>query len=169
MRSGAQGESIMASILDLLRRLVERQVDFVLVGGMAAAAHGSSIVTEDVDVCTSFEEENVARILAALEGLNPRMRMHPGRLPLPTDPAALRGLKNLYVVCDAGQIDFLGAITGVGTYPVVAARALALDLGGFSCAVMDLEQLIQSKRAMGRAKDLRSVVELELIRARSRR
>ena len=44
----------MASTLDLLRRLVEHGVEFVLVGGMAAAAHGASIVTEDVDICIRF-------------------------------------------------------------------------------------------------------------------
>jgi hypothetical protein len=58
----------MGSTLDLLRRLVEQRVDFVLVGGMAATAHGSSVVTEDVDVCTRFQLENLERLLKALEG-----------------------------------------------------------------------------------------------------
>jgi hypothetical protein len=153
----------MASILDLLRRLVECEAEFVLVGGMAAAAHGSSIVTEDVDVCTSFDVANIARVLRALDGLNPRQRMQADRSPLSMDPDSFRGSKNLYVVCDAGQIDLLGAITGVGPYAAVAHNAVRLDLGGFECAVMGLEDLIRAKRAMGRPKDLRAVLELEAV------
>jgi hypothetical protein len=135
---------------------------------MAAAAHGASIVTEDVDLCVPFDAENVRRILTTLEGLNPRMRMHPTRPALPTDPRDLEGLKNLYVICDAGQIDFLGEITGVGPYPVIQKEAVRLELGGFECSVMGLEQLIHSKRAMGRPKDLRTAVELEVVLARSK-
>lgn len=130
---------------------------------MAAAAYGSSIVTEDVDVCAPFDSDNLGRILAALRGLHPRMRMHPARPSLPETPEELTGLRNLYVVCDAGQIDLLGEVTGVGPFDVVDGSAITLDLGGFECRVMGLTALIQSKRAMGRPKDLRAAAELELI------
>lgn len=153
----------MASILDILRRLVEHQVDFVLVGGMAATAHGSSVVTEDVDVCTPFELENMRRVLEALSGLNARLRMTPARSPLPADAAALVGWKNLYVTTDAGQVDFLGEVTGVGSFAAVHQGALTLDLGGFSCPVMGLDDLIRAKRALGRDKDLRVARELEVV------
>jgi hypothetical protein len=158
----------MASILDLLRRLVDAHACFVLVGGMAGAAHGSSIVTEDVDVCVPFDEENIGRVLDALRGLNPKMRMRPDRPPVPDDVSQLRGLRNLYVVCDAGQIDLLGEITGVGGYDLVMRGAITLDLGGFECRVMGLEDLIRSKRALGRPKDLRAAAELEIVLQRSR-
>lgn len=150
-------------MLTLLRRLVENEVRFVLVGGMAAAAYGSSIVTEDVDVCAPLDDENLRRILASLHGLNPRQRMRPDRPALPTEVTSLRGSRNLYVVCDAGQLDFLPEITGVGTFDAIYRSAIRLDLGGFECAVIGLEDLIRAKRAMARPKDLRAVAELELI------
>lgn len=156
-------------MISLLRRLVEQEVRFVVVGGMAAAAYGSSVVTEDVDVCAPLDEENVRRILAALSGLNPRQRMRPDRPALPSDPAQLRGLRNLYIVCDAGQIDFLGEITGVGPYEALAKNATVLDLGGFSCSVISLDDLIRGKQAMGRPKDVRAAQELQLIRDKQRR
>jgi hypothetical protein len=155
----------MGSTLDLLRRLVEQRVDFVLVGGMAATAHGSSVVTEDVDVCTRFQLKNLERLLKALEGLHPFLRMSPGRRELASDASALVGWKNLYLVTDWGQIDFLGEITGVGDFGVVARDAIAMDLGGFSCRVMSLTSLIRSKHAIGRYKDLRAARELELLLA----
>jgi predicted nucleotidyltransferase len=155
-------------VLILLRRLVEHEVRFVLVGGMAAAAYGSSIVTEDIDVCAPLDEANLGRILSALADLHPRQRMRPDRPALPSEPAPLRGFKNLDVVCDAGQIDFLSEITGVGPFEVVSRESVKLDLGGFECAVIGLEGLIRAKHAMGRPKDLPSARELELILAKTR-
>lgn len=145
----------MASTLDLLRRLTEQNVNFVLVGGMAAAAHGSLTVTEDVDVCIDFSEESLRRLLTALSGTS--------RPPLSNDPRSYIGFKNLNVICDWGQIDFLGEITGVGTFKEIVTHAIWMDLGGFQCRVMSLEDLILSKKTLGRPKDLRVVSELELV------
>lgn len=121
----------MASTLELLRRLSTEKVDFVLVGGMAAIAHGSAAVTEDVDVCIRFDEATLSGIFRAVAGTNPRQRMHSARPPLGDEPRAFVGNKNLYVVTDEGVIDFLGEIVAVGGYDAVAATALSLDLGGF--------------------------------------
>lgn len=139
-------------------------MDYVLVGGMAATAHGSSLVTEDVDVCIRFDLETVRRILDALVGVNPRQRMTPDRPELSKDPATYVGWRNLYVVTDLGQLDFLGHVTGLGGFDEVVAGAESLDLGGFSCPVLGLDALIRAKRALGRPKDLRAVAELELAR-----
>ena len=56
----------MAVTMDLLRRLSEQQVEFVLIGGLAANLHGVQKVTEDIDVCIPFTIENVAKIIAAV-------------------------------------------------------------------------------------------------------
>ncbi len=102
----------MASTLDILKRLRNHGVEFVVVGGMAGVLHGSSMVTEDVDVCAPLDRQNMVKILAALAGLNPRFRMNPQRPPLPDNPDRLAGFKNLYLVTDFGQIDFLSEKTG---------------------------------------------------------
>jgi predicted nucleotidyltransferase len=158
----------MASTLDLLKRLTDHEVPFVLVGGMAATVHGSSVVTEDLDICVSFDVASLERLLRALEGLNPRNRMSPQKPPLSTNPADYVGWRNLYVVTDAGQLDLLGEITGVGPFSAVALGAIEIDLDGLRCKVMGLADLIRSKRALGRPKDLRVVAELEVVLARSR-
>ena len=153
----------MASTLDLLRRLAEQGVEYVLVGGMAAAAHGSSVVTEDVDICLRFDLPTLTRLLAALRESHPRHRMQPQRSALPEDPAAFVGWRNLYVVTDEGQLDILGEITGVGTLDALLPKSVLLDLGGFQCRVMGIEDLILAKRTLGRPKDLRVVLELETV------
>lgn len=159
----------MASTLALLQRLSRQSVDFVLIGGMAAVVHGAASVTEDVDVCVRFDHETLRRLLLALEGTNPRQRMHPARPVFGPSPEPFVGNKNLYLVTDEGVLDLLGEVIGVGGYEEAAATALELDLGGFSCRVLGLEALIACKRALGRPKDLHVARELETLRARLER
>lgn len=157
----------MDSILQILKRLNDHQVDFVVVGGVAAALHGSVRVT--VDVFAPLDEANVSRILDSLRGTNPKFRMHPNKLPVPDDPARLRGFRNLCLDTDIGIVDILGEVTGIGTFQEARARADLMDVGGFTLRVLDLEGLIVAKKAAGRRKDREAVIELELIRERVRR
>lgn len=155
----------MGSTLDILKRLATNDVEFVLVGGMAGIAHGSSIVTEDLDICGPMSRPNIARIIVAIGDLNPCWRMLPNRPPMPLDAAQLQGYKNLYLITDWGQVDFLSEITGLGDYANVRSQAALLDIAGTRCWVLSIDALIRAKRAMGRPKDIQAAVELEAIRA----
>jgi hypothetical protein len=158
----------MGSTLDILKRLVAAKVEFVLVGGMAGVAHGSSQVTEDLDVCAPLERQNVQRIVVALEGLNPRLRTLGRVMPMPSDPALLSTYKNLYLLTDLGPVDILAEITGVGGFPDVLRQSARMTVGPDTCHVLELATLILAKRALGRPKDLQVAVELEAIRDRLR-
>lgn len=158
----------MASTLDFLKRLTDHNVEFVVVGGMAGVLHGSSVVTEDLDVCAPMTPENIDHILKALGDLHPRFRMHPDQPPLLEDPSRLAGFKNLYIATDLGQIDFLAEITGVGDFDTVSRSSIKVRVGGVECRMIDIDSLILSKRAMGRAKDQQAAIELESIRDRNR-
>lgn len=155
-------------LLDLLKRLSDAGVRFVVVGGMAATIHGVTVVTYDVDVCVRFDAETATGIYAALRGLDPRHRMRADRLPLSPDPASIVGMRNLYVATTLGVVDFLGEVTGVGHFDAIDGDAVEVELGEMRVRVMSLDQLLASKRAMARPKDLRVAQELELIRAKRR-
>jgi hypothetical protein len=103
----------MASTLDLLKRLNDHQVEYVLVDGMACVIHGSLVVTQDVDICAPLTLENLSRLLAALAGVHPRFRTDRDLRPLPDEPEKLEGFKNLYLITDLGQLDVLSEIAGV--------------------------------------------------------
>ena len=156
----------MASTLDLLKILTSHEVEFVVVGGVAGVLHGSRLVTQDVDVCAPLTLENLTRILASLAGLNPRFRATPDNRPLPFNPAALVGYKNLYLMTDFGQLDILSEITGVGSYEEVSSHSITVDLAGAGCRVLDIDTLIRAKRALNLPKDLQAIIELEAIRER---
>jgi hypothetical protein len=155
----------MGSTLDLLQKLSESGVPFVLVGGMAAAAHGSLLVTEDVDACICFDLETLGPLLVALRGSHPRLRVPPNYAALSDDPSTYVGWRNLYLATDEAQLDLLGEVTGVGSFDDVSRGAIELDLGPFTCKVMGIDDLIRAKRALGRPKDLRAALELEAIRS----
>lgn len=156
-----------AQHLELLKRLVNSGTEFTVIGGMAAVFYGSSIVTQDLDVCASLDEKNVPRILDALRGTNPRFRMRPDRLPLPDEPERLRGFRNLCLSTDFGIIDILGEVSGIGGFSEAIAQSHPAELlPGLTCQLLDLEALIAAKRAAGRPKDLRAVAELLVILAR---
>jgi len=153
---------------EIVLRLREHDVEFVLCGGFGVVAQGASLVTRDVDVACRMEPENLLRLFEAFAELRPVHRMTPQRLAFTREQAEKGGLKNLYLTTDWGQLDCLGEIRGVGDYAACLARSEPIDLDGTVIRVLTLDALIDAKRAMGRPRDLHAVLELEAIRERLR-
>lgn len=152
-------------ILELLRRLLEAGVEFVVVGGIAAAIHGSETDTQDVDIVSVFSRENMARLLDALRDIHPRNAARPGLGSIPDDPDLLARHRNLYLLTDLGRLDILGELPPLSGYAEVAAAADKTQVFGHTCAVINIDQLITIKRSVARRKDLIVADELEAIRA----
>ncbi len=77
----------------LLLLLLQSQVEFVVIGGIAAIAHGSARVTYDLDIVYRRTPENLERVVAALRPHDPYLRGAPPGLPFRWDAATLkRGL-----------------------------------------------------------------------------
>jgi hypothetical protein len=154
-------------MIDLERisvRLAEGKVDFVIAGGMAALILGGSLMTRDVNVVCSLDAENLLRLFDTLKELNPVHRMTPQRIPFTREHVEKGGLKNLYLSTDLGQLDCLGDIKGIGGYDECLARSEDVQLSGGTIKVLSLDAMIDAKRAMGRPRDLHTVLELEAIR-----
>jgi hypothetical protein len=138
-------------------------VKFILVGGVAAAAHGSARNTTDLDVVYARDRENLERLERALAPLHPYLRGAPPNLPFHLDAATLgRGL-NFTLVTDLGALDLLGEIVGGGRYENLVAHSHATRAAGMECQCLDLDTLIAVKRAAGRPKDFEAIAELEAL------
>jgi hypothetical protein len=148
----------------LLGRLVKGGVDFVVVGGFAGVAHGCTYVTADIDICIDLAADNLLRLQEALAGLNPVHRMTPRRMRLRLTRANCAQIKNLYLDTDMGQLDCVGAVAGVGDYASVKKASEAVTVEGVSLWVLKIGALIESKKAINRAKDVAAIKELEAIR-----
>ena len=147
----------------ILRALTGARVEFILVGGAAAAAHGSARLTQDVDVVYARGRENLGRLVEGLRPYSPYLRGAPPGLPFSWDVDTLvRGL-NFTLTTTLGPIDLLGEIAGGGAYENLRTDAVTIHAFGIDCLCLSLERLIAVKRAAGRPKDLEAVAELEAI------
>jgi len=154
----------MQQLSQLLSRLIKAEVEFVLVGGLAASIHGSSLTTRDVDICCRFDEVNLMKIQESLADLHPVHRMRPD-LSLNLTREQCKGLKNLYIKTDLGVIDCLGSVLGVGDYDEVSKHSMALTLPIGTIHILDIDTLIKAKEAMGRPHDLITVQHLKAVKA----
>ena len=156
----------MTRFADLLARLGDAGVAFVVVGGLAVIAHGHVRATLDVDVCYGRSADNLRLLAEALAPVHPRLRGAPPELPFLWDERTLRNGLNFTLVTTDGEIDLLGEVTGLGTYDDIAPRAMEVEIHGRNVKILNLQDLIASKTAAGRAKDL---VDLEALRLIAKR
>lgn len=154
----------MADLTDIVSRLLEKKFDFVVIGGLAAVTHGSPVMTHDIDVCCDFSPNNLMRLQDALSGIHPVHRMTSKRIPLQLTPGFCKGLKNLYLDTDLGQLDCLSHVRGLGGYREALENSEEIEIDDYVCHVLGVEALIRSKEAMGRDKDLEAIRHLRTLR-----
>ncbi len=151
-------------LTSITRRLAEFEVQFVIAGGLGAIIHGSSLMTRDVDVACSMEPDNLLRLFNATQDLHPVHRMTPHKEIFTRHQAEQGGFRNLYLATAWGQLDCLGEIKGLGDFSICLEQSEVLEMDGIQIRVLTLDALIEAKRAMGRPRDLHTVLELEAIR-----
>ncbi len=147
----------------LLRCLARESVEFILVGGVAAALHGSARLTQDVDIVYRRSPDNIGRLAAALRPHHPWLRGAPRSLPFMWDAVSIERGLNFTLSTDLGDIDLLGEIVGGGRYEDLLTETVAVTLFGLDFKCLGLRRLIEIKRAAGRPKDLEAIAELEAI------
>jgi hypothetical protein len=153
----------MTDFARLLAALADADVAFVIVGGLAATIHGSSRLTQDVDVVYARADDNLDRLVAALAPYRPYLRGAPAGLPFDWSVATLRRGLNFTLTTAIGDVDLLGEITGGGTYEDVLPHTVTVELFGHRHRCLDLAWLIRTKRAAGRPRDLEAIAELEAL------
>ena len=153
----------MTDFETLIRRLSESEVECIVVGGLAGVIHGSSRLTQDVDLVYARTPANIGRLVAALKPYSPYLRGAPPGLPFEWSEAAVgRGL-NFTLTTGIGDIDLLGEITGGGDYEALLPHSVEVELFGCRCRCLDLPGLIRTKHATGRLRDLEALAELEAL------
>lgn len=138
-------------------------VDYVVIGGIAAQAHGSPQFTGDADVCYSPDRANVDRLGAVLRQLDARLRGVAEDVPFIPDGRTLLRTQVLTLDTRFGPLDVLAAPAGSPGYEELAKAAVEVPWAGVTIKVASLPHLIAMKRAAGRPRDLIAVEELEAI------
>ncbi len=152
------------TFIDLLQRLANANVEFILIGGYACIVHGGTQTTQDIDICCEFTPDNLLRLQKAVADLHPVHRMTPQRLPLSLTAENCQQLNNLYLDTDFGQLDCVSTVQGLGGSEEVKTMCDTIETDGIQLKVLNRDALIQSKKAMDRPRDREAVRELEAIK-----
>ena len=161
------------SLLGLLDR---HRVAYVLVGGLAAVAHGAMRATFDIDIVPRWKPDNLEALAGALRAAGARLRVpdvaEPIETPLDGDTfgryevstwRTLHG--DIYVI--------IGAPTRsrgrLASFDELAARAFRGEAFGMTVLIADLDDIIESKETLDREPDRAALPELRRLRDRSPR
>ncbi len=154
----------MTDFAALLAALDDGAVAFIIVGGLAATIHGSSRLTQDVDIIYARSDANRERLVRALAPHNPYLRGAPSGLPFEWSAETIRRGLNFTLTTAVGDIDILGEIVGGGSYDDLLPHTTTVELFARPHRCLDLPRLIHVKRAAGRPRDLEVIAELEALR-----
>jgi hypothetical protein len=137
----------------LVRALHDADIEFLVVGGLAAVLNGAPVNTFDVDVVHRRTPENVDRLLPVLEKLDAVYRIQPERRLRPVRSALLsKGHQNL--LTKYGPLDTLGEIgNGLGYEELLPRSTEILIAEGVRVRILNLETLIEVKEQLNGEKD----------------
>jgi hypothetical protein len=150
----------------LLKVLIDAEVEFFVCGGVAAKAHGLRKKINDLDIVYRRSRENFRKIVDALTPLNPYPRgLEPGQ-HVPWNTSVLRDSYSLITVTDLGDLDLIAELSGDGTYQALRNQTTRLLALGLACDVLNIPPLADHLIESGRPKDVRLA---ERLRAMHRR
>jgi hypothetical protein len=148
----------------ICRVLIEHDVQFVVIGGMAARLRHTGHATIDVDICPSTDDANLDRLAAALVDLDARLRVSGDPEGVPFEPHAdmLRQVELMTLITEHGPLDLCftpdGFPDGFSTF---SEHATVVEIAAVDVPVASLEDVVASKRAAGRPKDIVALPPLE--------
>jgi hypothetical protein len=139
----------------ILQVLAAHAVDYVLIGGLAAALHGSDLATSDVDITPAFAHDNLDRLSAALDELHARVRTdaEPDGIAFAHDADSLARASTWNLVTDYGDLDISFTPAGTTGYSDLRRDALHIEIAGTPVTLASLADVVRSKQAAGRPKD----------------
>lgn len=145
----------------LLERMVEADIRFVLVGGLAVGAWGYVRGTKDVDVVPDPAEENLERLAELLRELDGKVEVEDRLLTADAISIFLRTGDRALVATELGPVDVLQGLPQVPSFAVLDAQATEVDIGSLRVRVCSLEHLLEMKRTSERPRDRDDLESLE--------
>lgn len=141
-------------------------VDYVVIGGLAAVLHGSPLRTGDADVCPALDDANLERLATSLTALGAAIRTETGEpVSTPWSGKLLGNAEMWNLTTSSGDLDIAFSPAGTTGYDDLIADAATYELeGGVLVVVASLADVIRSKQAANRPKDLEALPVLQELR-----
>ena len=153
---------------EVLRVLIRNEVEFIVVGGIAAILQGSPLTTEDVDVVYLSSAENNLRLAKALGELEAHYFDPAGRQIEP-DASRLASMRMHLLKTNCGRVDVLRTVGKNLAYHDLIERSRVLDVAELRVRVLDLEAIIETKEHADRPKDRSQLLFLRQLLTEIRR
>ena len=160
MRGDADERFDPAPVLELF---AQAKVDFVVIGGVAGGAHGSSYGTFDVDLAYDTNAENLERIATVLRSIGATLRGAPPDLPFQLDARTLKAGGTFTFSTSLGSVDLLAFPAGAPPYEQLRAAAEIINVRGHAVRIASLDHLIAMKEAAGRPRDKLMATEYRVL------
>ena len=139
-------------LAEIARELERLRFDVVLIGNAAAALQGAPVTTVDFDFMFRKTTTNLRKLKALASALDATVLR-------PYYPAS--ELYRVFRDDDGLQVDFMAAIHGIRSFESLRSRAALMQLGDASLLVASLADIIKSKKAAARPRDVAVLEVLE--------
>lgn len=148
----------------ILSVLARHDVRFVVIGGYAVELWGVAVPpTADIDITPDSSPDNLRHVAAALNDLGAALRVS-GTDPVPVPggftPELISQMSVLNLATDFGPLDISVLPAGTAGYPDLVGGAAVFTIGRVKVSVAALEDVVRSKEAAGRPKDIRTLPAL---------
>ena len=140
-------------IPSLIELLAEADVQFIIVGGMAAVVQGVPVTTFDLDIVHNRHEANTKKLLTLLKTIHAQYRGLPPEKTFELSEAAFLGRGHQLLQTDLGALDVLGAIEDGLEYEDLLAHSIEVKLRGKTIKILTLEKLCDLKSRSANEKD----------------
>jgi hypothetical protein len=139
----------------IFEALDRHDVDYVLIGGLAAVLHGSTAMTNDADIVPDRDRENLERLGAALRDLEAGIRSvdTPDGIAFDPHPDLLASMAMVNMTTRCGDLDISFVPAATGGYDDLIVRAVPFEIGPLIVNVAALDDIIRSKEGADRPKD----------------
>ena len=136
----------------LLEGLVETDIKFILVGGLAAVIQGAPVTTIDVDIVHSRSSENISKLFAFLKSIDAFYR-RPDEKVIEPKEEDLSGMGHALFTTRLGPLDVLAVIEEGKVYEDLLEHTVEIDFRGHTIRVLDIKVLTELKRTSKDPKD----------------
>jgi hypothetical protein len=154
------GEPGSVNLGAILEGLLQADIDFILVGGLAAVVQGAPVTTMDVDIVHSQSPENITKLLAFLKSINAFHR-RPDDKKIEPKKDDISGMGHALFTTRLGPLDVLTVIEEGRAYGDLLEHTVEIEFRNHTMHVLDLEMLIHLKKSSTDPKDIQRIPVLE--------
>jgi hypothetical protein len=144
----------------ILEGLLEADIKFILVGGLAAVVQGAPVTTMDIDIVHNRSPENISRLITFLKSIDATYR-RPDDKGIGPNEGDLSGMGHFLFTTRFGPLDVLASIEQGKDYEDLLEHTVEIEFRGHIIRVLNLKTLVELKKTSREAKDKQRLIVLE--------